>query len=153
MHPLLEELHQYHRNISVTIHQLQTLLDQAKQENSEQTDCDSIFKLLNHLHGEAEVKHHKNEEVIRRQLMNTDAPIHQRVNDIAHVHLGFARITEQLCNLEASGRSVKEVCLFIEDYFNKYFDHMQGEETIFFPMADKWLTDFQWQEVQKIWQK
>ena len=68
--------------------------------------------------------------------MYADAPIHQRVNDIALDHQGLARITENLCNLEHSGCSVKEICMYIQDYLNKYFDHMQGEESIFFP----WLT-------------
>ncbi len=153
MHPLLEELHQYHSDISVTIHQLQTLLDQVKQYDAQQTDCSEIFTLLKSLRSPEEQKHHRNEEIIRKKLMDTEAPIHQRVEEIAHDHQGLSRITGQLINLETSDTSAREISVFIEDYLDKYFDHMQGEEAIFFPMADKWLTEQQWQEVQSSWQR
>jgi hemerythrin-like domain-containing protein len=152
MHSLLNELHAYHHNISATIGQVKILLCELKNETSDTVDRKKLFKLLESLHGEAETRHHQNEELIRRLLLTTRAPLHQRVANIERDHRGFDRIASQLKALEYSGLTPKEIATFIEDYIQKYYDHMDSEENIFFPMADEWLSDNQWQEIQQQWQ-
>ena len=57
----------------------------------------------------------------------------------------------RLKELEHSALTPKEIAAFIDDYIHKYYDHLDGEENIFFPMAEKWLTDDQWLEIHKHW--
>ena len=153
MHPLLEELHLYHHNISTTIDQIKNLLAQFKSGTCDVVDRDKLFNLLESLHGEAETQHHQNEELIRQLLLTTRAPVHPRVLDIERDHQGFARIASQLKALEHSSHTPKEIATFIEDYIHKYYDHLDSEENIFFPLADEWLTTSQWQDIQQQWQK
>lgn len=153
MHPLLEELHLYHHNISTTIDQIKNLLTQFKSGTCDVVDRDKLFNLLESLHGEAETQHHQNEELIRQLLLTTRAPVHPRVLDIERDHQGFARIASQLKALEHSSHTPKEIATFIEDYIHKYYDHLDSEENIFFPLADEWLTTSQWQDIQQQWQK
>lgn len=152
MHPLLEELHRYHQNISATIDQMKTPLKKFKSGACDAADRRQLFNLLESLHGEAETRHHQNEELIRRQLLETEAPVHKRVREIERDHQGFDRIASQLRALEQSSHTPQEIATFIEDYIHKYYDHLDGEENIFFPLADKWLGDTQWQEVRQQWQ-
>lgn len=153
MHPLLEELHLYHHNISITIEQIKNLLTQFKSGTCTAADREQLFRLLECLHGEAETRHHQNEELIRHLLLTTRAPVHPRVLDIERDHQGFARIASQLKALEHSSHTPKEIATFIEDYIHKYYDHLDSEENIFFPLADEWLTTHQWQDIQQQWQK
>lgn len=153
MHPLLEELHLYHHNISTTIDQIKNLLTQFKSDTCTAADREQLFRLLECLHGEAETCHHQNEELIRHLLLTTRAPVHPRVLDIERDHQGFARIASQLKALEQSSHTPKEIATFIEDYIHKYYDHLDSEENIFFPLADEWLTDNQWQDIRQQWQK
>ncbi|WP_172147695.1 MULTISPECIES: hemerythrin domain-containing protein [Pseudomonas] len=152
MHPLLEELHHYHQTISVTIDQMKGLLDKLKNDVCDAADRQQLFALLESLHGEAETRHHQNEELIRRLLLTTRAPVHPRVLDIERDHQGFARIANQLKALEHSSHTPREIATFIEDYISKYYDHLDSEEHIFFPLADEWLSDNQWQEIKRQWQ-
>ncbi len=153
MHPLLEELHSYHHNVSATIEQMKNLIEKFKNDTCDAADRKTLFKLLESLHGEAETRHHQNEELIRRFLLTTRAPVHQRVLDIERDHHGFDRIAKQLRALEHSSLTPAEIGTFIEDYIHKYYDHLDIEENIFFPLADEWLSDIQWQEIKQQWQK
>jgi hemerythrin-like domain-containing protein len=152
MHPLLEELHHYHHDISVTIDQMKGLLDKLNNDAGDAADRQQLFALLESLHGEAETRHHQNEELIRRQLLTTNAPPNPRVLDIERDHQGFARIASQLKALEHSSLTQKEIATFVEDYISKYYDHLDSEEYIFFPLADEWLNDNQWREIKQQWQ-
>jgi hemerythrin-like domain-containing protein len=152
MHPLLKELHHYHQTISATIDQMKTLLDKLKLDACDAADRQQLFALLESLHGDAETRHHQNEELIRRLLLTTRATVHPRVLDIERDHQGFARIAQQLKALEHSSLTPREIATFIEDYIHKYYDHLDIEENIFFPLADEWLSDNQWQEIKQQWQ-
>ena len=153
MNTLLNELHVYHHDVATIINRINGLLGVLKDESCGSADCQQLFKLLDALHGDAERRHHENEELIRRALLATRAPIHQRVKDIERDHHGFERIAAQLKTLEDSGLAPREMAAFVEDYIHKYFDHMDAEENIFFPMAEKWLADNQWQEVKRQWKR
>ena len=153
MNALLNELRHYHHDIAISINRISGLLGVLKDEPCGSADCKRLFKLLETLHGDAEKRHHENEELILRALLATQAPIHQRVKDIERDHHGFERIAAQIKALEDSGQTPREMAAFVEDYIHKYFDHMDGEENIFFPMAEKWLTDNQWQEVKRQWKR
>lgn len=151
MNVLLNELHAYHHEVAIKITQIKKLLDRMKHESAGADDSKLLFKMLEALHGDAERHHHKNEELIRRALLATDAPIHPRVKDIERDHLAFERIAGQLKMLEDSTQEARVIADTIDDFIRKYYDHMEAEESIFFPMADKWLSGSQWQEIKRQW--
>ena len=151
MNVLLNELHAYHHEVATKITQIKALVGRLKHESPVPDDFKQLFKMLEALHGDAERRHHENEEIIRRALLATDAPIHQRVKDIERDHLAFERIANQLKMLEDSTQEARVIADTIEDFIRKYYDHMEAEESIFFPMADKWLSDIQWEETKRQW--
>ena len=151
MNVLLKELHTYHHEVAIKITQIKGLLGRLRHESASADDCKLLFKLLEALHGDAERYHHENEELIRRALLATEAPIHQRVKDIERDHQAFGRIAGQLKMLEDSTQEARVIADTIDDFIKKYYDHMDAEENIFFPVADKWLSDIQWQEIKRQW--
>ncbi|VVN82565.1 hemerythrin domain-containing protein [Pseudomonas fluorescens] len=151
MNVLLNELHAYHHEAAIKITQIKALLGRVRHESAGADDCKLLFEMLEALHGEAERRHHANEEFIRRALLATEAPIHQRVKDIERDHLAFERIAGQLKMLEESTQETRVIADAVDDFIKKYYDHMDAEESIFFPMADKWLSDIQWQEIKRQW--
>ncbi|UVK97160.1 hemerythrin domain-containing protein [Pseudomonas sp. B21-048] len=151
MNVLLKELHTYHHEVAIKITQIKGLLGRLRHESASTDDCKLLFKLLEALHGDAEQHHHENEELIRRALLATEAPIHQRVKDIERDHQAFGRIAGQLKMLEDSTQEARVIADTIDDFIKKYYDHMDAEENIFFPVANKWLSDIQWQEIKRQW--
>lgn len=151
MNPLLHELLEYHRDVAIHINRIRGLLATLADASATTADCGPLFQQLDALHGDAEVRHHENEELLRRALLRTQAPIHPRVKDIERDHLAFERIADQLRELQHSGHSPREIAAIVEDFIHKYFDHVDGEENIFFPMLETSLSEQQWQEVKDLW--
>ena len=151
MNVLLKELHAYHHEASIKITQIKVLLSKVRHESAGADDYKLLFKTLEALHGDAERHHHENEELIRLALLATEAPIHQRVKDIERDHQAFARIALQLKMLQDSTQEMRVIADAIDDFIKKYYDHMDAEENIFFPSADKWLSDDQWQDIKRQW--
>lgn len=44
-----------------------------------------------------------------------------------------------------------ELCSRIKRFVAVYNDHVNGEENIFFPIADKYLQDSHWTRIKKAW--
>jgi len=152
MNVLLNELHAYHHDVSKKISQIKELLRKMRHESDGTDDSKRMFEMLESLHGDAERHHHENEELIRRALLATEAPIHQRVKDIERDHQAFGRIAGQLKMLAGTTKDTSVIADTIDDFIQKYYDHMESEENIFFPAADKWLSDNQWQDIKRQWQ-
>ncbi|WP_299493358.1 hemerythrin domain-containing protein [uncultured Shewanella sp.] len=152
MHPLLEELYAYHHNASMIIDEVKILLMQLTKNTSPLKENEDLFRLLSVLHDEKERLHHQNEELIRKRLVATDVAIHPRILDLERDHDSFYKIADHLKLLVDSELSRAEILAIIEDYIRKYYDHIDSEENIFFPMADKHLTEQDWQEIESQWQ-
>ena len=151
MNVLLKELQAYHHEVAIKINKIKELLKKLRHEPDDVDDCKPLFKMLEALHGDAERHHHENEELIRLALLATEAPIHPRVNDIERDHQAFGRIAGQLKMLEDTTQETRVITDTVDDFIKKYYDHMDAEENIFFPVADKWLSDNQWQEIKRQW--
>lgn len=107
MNTLLNELHAYHHDMANKISQIRKLLKKLKHEPDATDDCKLLFEMLEALHSNAERHHHENEEIIRRALLATEAPIHPRILDIERDHQAFARIAGQLKTLAATTKDTK----------------------------------------------
>jgi len=151
MHQLLSELNNYHRQASDRAEGLSRLTKELAQ-NGEGNVREAILDILENFNDDAEKAHHHNEELIRKALIKTDAPIHRRVEQIEKDHQAFDRIMSNILS-QCRDQHVTAAVLScqINDYIDKYFDHLEAEETIFFPMAEKWLEDDQWEHIKKHW--
>ncbi|WP_299008241.1 hemerythrin domain-containing protein [uncultured Shewanella sp.] len=152
MHPLLKELYAYHNNTSVTMDEVERLLAKLKANDSQLKDNDKLFHLLTVLHSQKESVHHQNEEVIRKRLVDNHVSLHPSILALEHAHKHFYDIANSLKTLVDSELNRQEIIAIIEDYLRQYFDHIDTEENIFFPVANKLLTDEDWKIIARQWQ-
>ncbi len=151
MNPHLEELYRYHKYVSTIISEMEPSVADLEADPNDDMALYKVVNALYSMRNDAEFVHHFNEELIRNELMRTDAPIHRNVEQIAEEHQAFdKRLLYLLTALSGRGSSV-ELTTQVRSYLENYQDHMQGEDTIFFPMAEKWLSDEHWQRIEKEW--
>lgn len=152
MHPLLKELYAYHQDTSVTIDEVERLLVKLKANDTPLKDNDDLFHFLTVLHSQKERVHHQNEEVIRKRLVDNNVSLHPSILALEHAHKHFYEIADTLKTLVDSELSRQEIIAIIEDYLRQYFDHIDTEENTFFPVANKLLTDKDWEVIASQWQ-
>lgn len=152
MHELIVELKEYHRA------KARHLLDLEKgvgsvSENDSPDDYAKILKaLFEPFLNTAEASHHRNEETILHELRKTSAPIHRRVDEISGDHRAFDRIIRDISRkLDDESVGCGELCASISNFVEIYKDHAAGEESIFFPIADKYLEASHWRTIKKAW--
>ncbi len=147
MHPLLQELHNEHLTISIKLADIERAISTPLQLKPFAL---KVILDLSELLNSSDLIHHYNEELIRTALFNSQAPIHPRVNDIHCDHLSFQRMPSVLEEKQLL-LSSNEIQALIKELILQYYDHMDGEENIFFPQADRWQNDDQWSSISGQW--
>ena len=152
MHELIQELQQYHREKARNLFDLEKSVNNLLENGSSEEYGQTLQALFEPFQNIAEVAHHQNEEVILSELRKTSAPIHRRVDEISADHEAFDRkIVEISTKIIDHSVSCTELCSTIKSFVAIYKDHADGEENIFFPMADKYLTGSHWGRIKKAW--
>lgn len=151
MHGFIEELRLYHHEKA---HHLRDLQDFAArlvyEENPAQKD--ELTELFAPFGTEPEQAHHRNEELILLHLRTTEAPIHRKVNEISADHEAFERILQRITGMIIDADvSRGELSDAIRNFVAIYNDHASGEENIFFPIADEFMSDRTWRAVADDW--
>ena len=151
MHGFIEELQQYHHDKAGHLHDLQNYsvrLADDRQESSKE----ELTELFEPFRSKLESAHHRNEELILLHLRTTDAPIHPKVKDISADHAAFDRIIERITAMIFDAAVTRaELSATIQSFVTIYNDHAGGEENIFFPIADQYLTAREWRAVGNDW--
>lgn len=153
MHALIEELKQYHRDKAKLLLELERAVDYLAIEDGSRATVTNIRELFKPFSDPSEAVHHHNEELILLELRQTSAPIHRCVERIAGDHEAFDRMTTQIAaKIEDDSVSHGELAASIKWYVTTYGDHANGEENIFFPIADEYLQYQHWKKVKGQWQ-
>jgi hemerythrin-like domain-containing protein len=152
VHELIEELQQYHKEKSCHIFDLEKGVNSLTANDSPEKSTQTIQALLEPFQNKADVAHHHNEEIILSELRKTSAPIHRRVEDISADHEAFdTMIADISSKIVDQSVGCDELCSRIKRFVAVYNDHANGEENIFFPIADKYLQDSHWTRIKKAW--
>lgn len=152
MHELIVELQQYHKTKAGVLLDLESKAIALLETNARDGCWSAIQSLFEHFQSKSELTHHQNEELILTELLTTSAPIHRRVEQIAADHTAFVRITSSIeRKLSDPDASRNEMSSDIRSFVQIYKDHANGEDMIFFPMADKYLENHHWATVRKNW--
>lgn len=152
MHGLIEELYQYHKEKAVHLLDLERGTEELSEDQPLEKRIEIFQDLFEPFYCAAESAHHSNEEAILAELRKTDAPIHRRVDEISADHEAFERISTKIwARMSDQATSPAELRAAIAEFVGYYKDHADGEEMIFFPIADAHLRDSHWRRVRKIW--
>ena len=152
MHELIEELQQYHKEKARHLFDLERCVVSLGENGPNEEYAQLLRAMFEPFQNVAEVAHHHNEEAIFDELCKTSAPIHRRVNEISGDHQAFGRIILEISTkIIDQSVSCAELCSTIGSFVAIYKDHADGEENIFFPVADKFLQDKHWNRICKAW--
>ena len=151
MHGFIEELQSYHHEKAHHLRELQDFAERLISERN-RAEKEELTELFAPFGSKTEVAHHRNEELILLHLRTTDAPIHRKVNEISADHEAFdrilIRITRMILNSDVSRGELSDA---IHNFVAIYHDHASGEENIFFPIADEYMTERTWRAVADDW--
>jgi len=96
--------------------------------------------------------HKEKSQIILSELRKTSAPIHRRVEEISADHEAFdTMIADNSSKIVDQSVGCDELCSRIKRFVAVYNDHANGEENIFFPIADKYLQDSHRTRIKKAW--
>jgi len=152
MHELIEDLKEYHSAKARHLFELEECINRHPDRGALGEYAETVQALFAPFQNTVEVAHHHNEEIILRELRLTSAPIHRRVDEISGDHQAFNRIVTGIsAKLNDESTIFAELQLTIRRFVDIYKDHATGEETIFFPIADRYLQDSHWQRIEKDW--
>ena len=152
MHGLIEELQQYHSDKAGHLSALWNFVGSVDGAALNEADWRDLKQLFQPFHMRSESIHHHNEELILFELKTTEAPIHRRVAEISADHAAFDRIVGKLVKqIEAAEVSDAQISAELTRFMEIYDDHANGEENIFFPLADRFLSDKNWRRVARSW--
>jgi hemerythrin-like domain-containing protein len=152
VHELIVELQQYHRTKARHLFELETYVDIVSENESSETIAQTLRMLFEPFQDATEAAHHHNEELILHALRTTSAPIHRRVEEISGDHIAFERIIVQISGkLNNPTCDSAELCANVRRFVAIYKDHAEGEENIFFPIADKHLKVSHWRKIRNAW--
>ena len=154
MHVLIQELKNYHRDKASHLTSLLECVRWHTENDYSKESLQEIAERFGPFQRDAERAHHRNEELILRELRTTGAPIHRRVDEIGDDHLALDRITSAISSkLVLLAEAPEVVCGDILQFIRTYDDHAVGEESIFFPIADQYLAKPQWLRIEKEWDR
>jgi len=149
---LIDQLLEYHKVKSRHLLDLETGIDGLPEDDNPQQRKQKLQTLFSVFQNNAEESHHHNEELILSELRRTDAPIHRRVEEISADHKAFNRIADDISKkLSSESVSPGDLYSVIGHFIETYKDHANGEETIFFPIAERYLRKSHWSRIKKAW--
>lgn len=152
MHELIVELQKYHRTKLRHLGVLERYVGGMSEDDSRSEHAARIKVLFEPFYDTAEGAHHRNEEAILLELRKTSAPLHRRVEEISGDHDAFTGIIARIsAQLDCESVGCAELRASILNFIAIYRDHAAGEESIFFPIADKYLGDAHWRRVRDAW--
>ena len=152
MHIAMEILHQDHKNLDKLLGALERQI--VHYEEGAETDLDIVKAVIDYCLTYPDLCHHPKEDVVLRQLRVRNPLDAERVGDLEQEHLRLAESTRlfsaALQNLLKSGDPQQD--WFGEsarDFVNAYRRHMEMEELVFFPLAERDLSDEDWAVIDR----
>ena len=146
----LDFIRSEHQTMTKLLNLLESQIDLF--ERAERPDYELIKEIIDYFLTFPDLYHHPKEDVIYRALMARDPSAFEGFGDLEEQH-------EQVSDrLHTFTRAVVSVMLEAEmpretfinlarDFIASERRHMEGEEAIFFPAAEKTLTEDDWREI------
>jgi hemerythrin-like domain-containing protein len=147
MNPLLATLHEDHVNMA----KLLTLLDQqlAVFRDGGTVDFGLLQDIMDYMSQYPDGVHHPREDLIARRLAERDPAAAADAQGLMaeHADLGdlSRRVHAAVGEIALGAELPREgVVQLVEDYADRLRHHMSREESGFFPLAERLLTDADW---------
>lgn len=150
MHELINRLLQFHERNAKQVSKIDSCLSAI--EASDVNARSELKALIASFRSDADIAHHRNEELILAELKKTSVPINNQITDISEDHRAFARIIERLCTkIDDASVEPAELVADVEWFLGQYDNHATNEEAILFPEAEQHLSPSAWSRIRSAW--
>ncbi len=150
---ILQKLNTDHKNIAKVMYCLRAQIkgyDDPEMEPS----ISQIMDILDYISTVPERWHHPVEDIVFRRLLDKKPPHPEQIRAVLREHEDLERLTMELKNAferVAMDIAVPVVHLYrtATIYLSRQMLHLDAEESVLFPMAEEYLEDNDWTEIEE----
>lgn len=150
MPAVIDSIRQEHVNMA----KLLTLLERqiAIFESGSRPDYDIVHGVVEYLRDWSDQWHHPKEDLILDKLRERDPAAAEQVGELEKSHEALAELTEQFLDVIREVLGEEElprdrVSGLAADFIRSQRRHMEGEEKVFLPAAERALTSEDWADI------
>lgn len=151
--PILQRLNGDHKTIAQVLYCLRAEV-RSYNDVDAQPSIGHIMDILDYITTVPERWHHPVEDVVFRKLMDKNPPHPGQIRTVLNEHEDLERLTKEL--KEAFERVSLDIAVPMEHliktaniYLSRQLLHLDAEESVLFPMAEEYLEDEDWDEIQQ----
>jgi len=149
----LDLLREEHRKVATLLQILERHVDEFRR--GERPDYDVIRAVLDYLVSFPDVCHHPKEDLIFARLRARDPLAAERIGDLRSAHEGLAARTREFSTglravLEEAEIPREAFIRLASRFIDQQRQHIDMEESVFFPAAERTLTRTDWAELNSL---
>lgn len=150
MPEIIKQLQIDHRNIARLLGILQE--QTAHLEAGEYTDLQLIADIMHYFVNYPDIQHHPYEDLIFSSLSIKEPDVVVIVDELNHEHKSMAedsqKIYEEITQMQGNAIFSREkIVTHLKNYINTYYSHIEREEARLFTLAQKILTEDDWNKI------
>ena len=150
MPAVIDSLRQEHVNMAKLLDLLERQV--AIFESGGKPDYDILFGVVEYLRDWSDRWHHPKEDLVLEKLRQRDPAAAETVGELEQSHEALATLTEQFLDVIREVLGEEElprdrVTGLAAEFIRSQRRHMQGEEAVFLPAAERALTSEDWADI------
>lgn len=150
--PILQKLNADHKNIARILYCLRSQIKGFEDPESEPS-ITQIMDILDYISTVPERWHHPLEDIVFRRLMEKEPPHPEQIRAVLREHEDLERLTQELKT--AFERVAMDIAVPVAHlyktatiYFSRQMLHLDAEESVLFPMAEEYLDEEDWADIE-----
>jgi hemerythrin-like domain-containing protein len=151
--PILQMLNSDHKNIAKVMYCLRSQL-KGYDDPEMEPNISQIMNILDFISTVPERWHHPVEDVVFNRLLEKTPPHPEQIRAVIREHEDLERLTQELKSAfqqVATDIAVPVAHLYrtATIYLSRQMLHLDAEETVLFPMAEEYLEEDDWAEIEE----
>ena len=154
MNLIIEQLHEDHKQLVRILYHLEREIKALSGLTNTPGSLEALLDILDYIQVYPEIWHHPTEDVIYQMLQEKAIPGPDLLTEAIEEHAVLELLTDNLqqyVNASATGQQLSSA-RFIKsagDYVSRQLRHMEQEQTILFPLAEKYLNKNDWEKIKQ----
>ena len=154
MKDALDMIRNEHRSLSAVVHAMRNLVARIRDDGGGRPDFDNLRAMLYYLDAYSARLHHPKEDeflfqTLRARDGGADTIVDELERDHARVAAAMRSLEQALLRFEAGGeREFVAFATAVEGFSDFYLRHMDREETLVLPLAQKLFSDADWARME-----
>ena len=147
MKPILDKLHNDHKNFSKLLFFLEKQLQLLK--NNRHSDFSLTLDAIKYMKEYPDYVHHPLEDIVFKYFIKHHEEAHDKITELLHEHDEMPKLTETLLEmlegvLAEVPQNREELCAYLNKYITIQKEHMNQEEAHVYPILNSKLDEQDW---------